>query len=41
VQLKTLQFMMKEIREISNVDLEDHKDIFEEIIKMERDTLSH
>lgn len=35
VQLKTLQFMTKEIRELYNVDLEDLKDIFEEMIKDE------
>jgi rubrerythrin len=35
VQLKTLQYMTKEIREIYNVDLEDLKDILETIIKDE------
>jgi rubrerythrin len=35
VQLKTLRYMTKEIREIYNVDLEDLKDILEIIIKDE------
>jgi rubrerythrin len=35
VQLKTLQYMTKEIREIYNVDLEDLKDILEAIIRDE------
>jgi rubrerythrin len=35
VQLKTLQFMTKEIRELYDVDLEDLRDIFEEMIKDE------
>jgi rubrerythrin len=35
VQLKTLQYMTKEIRETYNVDLEDLKDILETIIKDE------
>jgi rubrerythrin len=35
VQLKTLQFMTKEIRELYNVDLEDLKDILETIIRDE------
>jgi rubrerythrin len=35
VQLKTLQYMTKEIREIYNVDLEDLKDILETIIRDE------
>jgi len=35
VQVKTLQFMTKEIRELYKVDLEDLKDIFEGIIKDE------
>jgi len=35
VQLKTLQFMTREIREIYNVDLEDLKDILETIIRDE------
>jgi rubrerythrin len=35
VQLKTLQYMTKEIREIYNVDLEDLKDILEIIIRDE------
>jgi len=35
VQLKTLQYMTREIREIYNVDLEDLKDILEIIIRDE------
>jgi rubrerythrin len=35
VQLKTLQYMTREIREIYNVDLEDLKDILETIIRDE------
>lgn len=35
VQVKTLQFMTKEIRELYDVDLEDLKDIFEGIIRDE------
>ena len=35
VQLKTLQYMTKEIREIYNVDLEDLKDVLETIIRDE------
>ncbi len=35
VQLKTLQYMTNEIREIYNVDLEDLKDILETIIRDE------
>jgi rubrerythrin len=35
VQLKTLQFMTKEIRQLYNVDLEDLKDILETMIKDE------
>ena len=35
VQLKTLQYMTKEIREIYNVDLEDLKDILENVIRDE------
>jgi hypothetical protein len=35
VQLKTLQFMTKEIRELYNVDLEDLKDTLETIIRDE------
>jgi rubrerythrin len=35
VQLKTLRYMTKEIREIYNVDLEDLKDVLETIIRDE------
>ncbi len=35
VQLKTLEYMTREIREIYNVDLEDLKDILETIIRDE------
>jgi rubrerythrin len=35
VQLKTLQYMTKEIREIYNVDLEDLEDILETVIRDE------
>jgi rubrerythrin len=35
VQLKTLQYLTKEIREIYNVDLEDLKDVLETIIRDE------
>lgn len=35
IQLKTLQYMTREIREIYNVDLEDLKDILETIIRDE------
>jgi rubrerythrin len=35
VQLKTLQYMTKEVREIYNVDLEDLKDVLETIIRDE------
>jgi rubrerythrin len=35
VQLRTLQFMTKEIREIYNVDIEDLKDILQSIIEDE------
>jgi hypothetical protein len=35
VELKTLQYMTREIREIYNVDLEDLKDILETIIRDE------
>lgn len=35
VQLKTLRYMTKEVREIYNVDLEDLKDILETIIRDE------
>jgi rubrerythrin len=35
VQLKTLRYMTKEIREIYNVDLEDLKDILENVIRDE------
>ena len=35
VQLKTLQYMTREIREIYNVDIEDLKDILETIIRDE------
>jgi len=35
VQLKTLQYMTKEIRETYNVDLEDLKDVLETIIRDE------
>jgi len=35
VQLKTLQYMTREIREVYNVDLEDLKDILENIIREE------
>jgi len=35
VQLKTLRYMTKEIREVYNVDLEDIKDILETIIRDE------